>query len=256
VSIRPQTPRSPTHAGPAGRARPHRRAVAGAASLLFHLTILLAFLLAPGPQPVRPPAVTQVEIVSAPAAAARLAPPGPASASQAQAAKARTPAHPTGAAGPVSRLKLRAAPDALAAGEEADAEPAAGPMSETDLAGAARAGSGGGGGGTCDMAARVQAALRADPLVRSAVASYAGNAWLVWNGEWVRNRGQDGRGLAVVREAILWAVGFAPAQCRNEPVRGLVLISLQEGSGGTRLALGQARWRWSDVLTPHAGGAG
>jgi hypothetical protein len=220
------------------------------------LAILLAIFLVPGPEPIRPTMITQVDIVRAPGPVAKPASPGKASANQAQAAKARTPAHSTGAAGPVTHLKLRAASEALAAGEEAEAGPAAGPMSDADLAGAARAGSGGGGGGACDMAARVQAALRGDPLVRSAVASYAGNAWLVWNGEWVRNRGQDGKGLAVVREAILWAVGFAPAECRNQPVRGLVLISLQEGSGGTRLALGQARWRWSDVLTPHAGVAG
>ena len=120
-------------------------------------------------------------------------------------------------------------------------------LSEGQIAGAARAGSGGGGGGgVCDMAARVQSALRRDPLVRAAAASLMGRAALVWNGDWVRSHGQDGKGLAAVREAILWEVGFAPKDCRAQPVQGLVLLTL--GEGGPRLVLGTGRWRWSDLL--------
>jgi hypothetical protein len=68
---------------------------------------------------------------------------------------------------------------------------------------------------------------------------------MVWNGDWVQGRGEDGKGLAAVREAILWEVGFAPAACRAQPVHGLVLLSM---NGATRLAVGAGDWRWSDLL--------
>src|SRR5207248_9042499 len=98
---------------------------------------------------------------------------------------------------------------------EAKATATGSELSESEIAGAASAGSGGGGGGrSCDMAARVQSALRRDPIVRTAVAATAGKATLVWNGDWVRSNGEDGKGLAAVREAIMWEVAFAPAACR------------------------------------------
>jgi hypothetical protein len=120
-------------------------------------------------------------------------------------------------------------------------------LSESQLAGAASAGTGGGGGG-CDTARTVQQALRRDPLVRTAVeeAHRLGKAIMLWNGDWVRSGGQDGKGLSAVREAITWAVAFAPEACRNERVHGLVLLSLEDGT--TRFAIGTGDWRWSDLL--------
>ena len=108
------------------------------------------------------------------------------------------------------------------------------------------------------MARRLQNALRRDPLVLAAVtqARMAGNngkAIRVWNGDWVQSRGEDGRGLSAVREAITWEVAFAPKVCRSEPVRGLILISLNESQGSVRLALGSGVWRWGDLLTLHSG---
>ena len=96
------------------------------------------------------------------------------------------------------------------------------------------------------MARRIQGALRKDPLVRAAVASAPGKALMVWDGDWVRHGAEDGKGLAAVREAIMWEVAFAPKPCRSESVHGLILLSL--GSGGARLALGSGDWRWSDLL--------
>ena len=101
------------------------------------------------------------------------------------------------------------------------------------------------------MARRVQQALRSDSLVRAAVAGSAGKAVMVWDGDWVRNPGEDGKGLAAVREAILWEVAFAPRACRSEPMHGLVLISLNAASGPVRLAVGSDAWRWSDLLAPR-----
>lgn len=109
-------------------------------------------------------------------------------------------------------------------------------------------------GRPCNMPRWLQAALRKDPLVQSAVANaHRGQAIMVWNGDWVRHRDQEGAGLAAVREAIMWEVAFAPEACRKEPVRGLVLISLGDAPGSARLVVGADRWRWSDMLFVRAG---
>ncbi|RAK59883.1 hypothetical protein DJ021_08725 [Phenylobacterium hankyongense] len=107
------------------------------------------------------------------------------------------------------------------------------------------------------MTRRLQGALRKDPRVQAAVAeAHAGKALMVWNGDWVRHTGQDGNGLAAVREAIMWEVGFAPQACRAEAMRGLVLISLADGPGAPRLVVGGGYWRWSDLLGAAPPGAG
>jgi hypothetical protein len=162
------------------------------------------------------------------------------------------PAAPTPVAKPVAKPVARRAAakttrSSIArrsiAPEATPGDPAPG-LSEAQLAGAASADSGAG-GGPCDMARRVQSALRRDAMIQAAVAGSAGKAILVWNGDWVRSGGEDGKGLAAVREAIMWEIGFAPPSCRAEPVHGLILLSL----GGTRLALGTRDWRWSDLLS-------
>jgi hypothetical protein len=134
-------------------------------------------------------------------------------------------------------------------------------VSDTELAGALTAGlgSGNGGGdgtgdgpGACNMVRRMQQALRKDPMVRDAVAQARRNgktnALLVWKGDWVQSQGEEGKGLAAVRQAMMWEVAFAPAACRAQPVRGMVLITLAENSGAGRVAFGDGSWRWSDLL--------
>src|SRR5665213_4089403 len=101
------------------------------------------------------------------------------------------------------------------------------------------------------MVRRLQAALRRDARIQAAVAeahrgSGSAPAVLVWNGDWIRSGLEDGKGLAGVRQAIMVEVAFAPAACRAEPMHGLVLISLNDGPGAARLALGSGAWRWSD----------
>ncbi|WP_329655263.1 hypothetical protein [Phenylobacterium sp.] len=131
-------------------------------------------------------------------------------------------------------------------------------LSDAQIASAATAGSGPS-GRPCDMVRRLQAALRKDPQVQAAVADAraagaGGKALFVWNGDWIRSNGQDGAGLAAVREAIMWEVGFAPEACRTEPVHGLVMISLNDGPGAPRLVVGAGAWRWTDLLRPRPGG--
>jgi hypothetical protein len=100
------------------------------------------------------------------------------------------------------------------------------------------------------MIGRLQAALRADPEVRAAVAQAhradgRGRALLVWDGDWVQTPGQAGKGLAGLRQAIALEVAFAPEACRRQPMRGLVLITFE---GGPRVVFGTADWRWSQML--------
>lgn len=173
------------------------------------------------------------------------------------------PERPAGAAAPTkANIPARPTPSTdikpIAAAEHPAPVAMAG-MSETELAGAATAGSGEGGGGTggggCNMIRRLQEALRKDRLVQAAVAGpeTSGKALRVWDGDWVQQGGQEGRGLAAIREAIIWEIGFAPEACRSQPVHGLVLLSLNDAPGATRLALGAEAWRWTDLLHPKSG---
>ena len=84
-------------------------------------------------------------------------------------------------------------------------------------------------------------------------ANRSGKAIMLWNGDWVRTGGQDGKGLSAVREAVLWEVGFAPEACRNQRMHGMLLLSLADGS--TRFAIGSGEWRWSDLLGVRNGPA-
>jgi hypothetical protein len=250
---------SPARKGDKAAVTKRGRVLAAALSLATHLLILFAlFWVWPdAPRFVEPAAVT-LDLIGPPGPAPKAPSPAPA----APAAPAKSlPAKP-----PPRRAVVKPPPpdvDYLPAQVEVAKKSDTGTtLTEMQLAGATMAGSGsgsggggsgGGGGGPCDMAGRVQAALRRDPMVRAAIAGSPGKATLVWNGDWVRDLGEDGRGLAIIREAIMWEVAFAPAACRAQPVRGMVVLSLNGAGGATRLALGGGSWRWSDLLTPHPG---
>ncbi|WGM32195.1 hypothetical protein [Brevundimonas sp. NIBR11] len=264
--------------------RPGRRWLTGAAvSLGVHLAGLLAFLtVAPAPTifSAEPPPEPVIVSLAPPPPPLPVAepdpPPGPAEPSQAAeppapASLAPTPPRPRPPAAPrpprpappeVEPLPVAAAPPG-----PAPATPPAG-LTLAQLAGAATAGSGSGGGGAgaagggggpgsgagrCDMIRRVQNALRGNAgVVASAARAQSAlpashRALLVWDGDWVMNPGEAGRGLAGLRQAIAVAVAFAPAECRRQSVRGLVLLTLEDDADGPRLALGQGAWRWSDL---------
>ncbi len=225
----------------AGRRSDRRRSVAVAAfSVAAHLGALALLLSVRGTPPkVEEPAPMVVQLVDAP---------------QADPVPVPTPDPPPPAKPPPPRnlaRQVRAPPPDVrplpsGKGPSADGEDEA---SDAQVASAAVAGSGA--GGRCDMVRQLQAALRRNGLVQAAVAearSDRGKAMFVWNGDWVRSHGQDGAGLAAVREAIMWEIAFAPEACRAQPVHGLVLLSLNDGPGGGRLVMGEGDWRWSDML--------
>ncbi len=218
--------------------------VSVAGHLLAGLGLLFLNPPAPTPPPTLPMDVALVELQPPP-------PPPPPAPAPPTPAPAPTPVR--SATPPKTPTKARASAPRLAARVVANATVptlAAGPASGidiADLAGASEADSGPP-AGACDMARRLQSALRRDPLVRAAVLASSGKAILVWNGDWIQSGGEDGKGLAAVREAIMWEVGFAPAACRAQSMHGIILLSLNTAPGPVRLAVGSRDWRWSDLL--------
>jgi hypothetical protein len=239
---------------PTRRRSRRARALAGVAgSAAAHVVVLSALVWAPPPlpapveappmtvalvEPFTPPAPAPVDPEPAVAAPPAPEPPAPAKAPPPRAAIARrTPAPPE--------------TPALASSEDASSDsPWA--LGEADLASAAPAGSGVR-GGACDMGRRLEAALRRDVHVQAAVAQArfaagaAAKGFLVWNGDWVQTPGQEGKGLAAVRQAIVWEIAFAPEACRAQAVRGRILISLNDAPGSARLVVGSGDWRWADL---------
>ncbi|HLZ77511.1 hypothetical protein [Phenylobacterium sp.] len=221
-----------------------RTAAVGAFSVAAHVCALALLLTLQGTPPkVEEPAPMVVQLAEAP---------------QADPVAAPTPDPPPPAKPPPPRSIARQVrappPDArpLPSGKPSPSADGDDEASDAQVASAATAGSGA--GGRCDMVRQLQAALRRNSLVQAAVAearSESGRAMFVWNGDWIRSHGQDGAGLAAVREAIMWEIAFAPEACRAQPVHGLVLLSLNDGPGGGRLVMGEGDWRWSDMLKRH-----
>lgn len=218
------------------RAQRRNRWLAGAATVTAHVAVFAA-LFWPRALPPRPPepAAIQVSLIDTPKPTPPL-PPEPDKIDTGATVIVPDPKPPAIHLQAQSTIQVKA-PDDMS-----DV------LNEADLAGAATIGEGGDSGGACDMGRLVQRALRRDPLVHTAVqnANRLGKAIMLWNGDWVRTGGEEGKGLSAVREAILWEVGFAPEACRTTPVRGMVVLSLADGR--TRFAVGTGAWRWSDLL--------
>jgi len=244
---------------PASRpGRPRSRAwLAGLVSVVGHGAVVFALLSAHVvPMAPEPDAITVALVPPDPPPLPP--PPLPPSPEVAAPSKTPDPAPPRAKPRSILRPTLKPPPDVepLPASKVAALQPSV-LLGEGDLIGAATAGSGsggggsGGGGGRCDMVRLLEAALRKNPRVQAAIArahpDAGGRAVLVWNGDWIQNAAQAGKGLAGIREAIILEVGFAPAACRADPMRGLVVISLND-AGSARLALGTRAWRWSDLL--------
>jgi len=237
---RPEKPviqRTPGLSRPPGAAPGQRkiRFLAGGVTVIVHLLVLAALLLPRASTPrvqVQPTSEPiQVSLIDTP----KPPPPSPPDVTMVQPEAPPTPALP-------HLITRGQAPSAMATSDTSDL------LSASQLAGAAAVGEGGGGSSSCDLARAVQQALRRDPMVRSAVeeANRSGKAIMLWNGDWVRSGGQDGKGLSAARETVMWEVGFAPEACRHQRMHGLVLLSLADGS--TRFAIGAGDWRWSDLL--------
>lgn len=231
-------PGAPKHfgSGPLTRAQRRNRWLVGAATIGAHVAVFTALFwhYAVPPRAPEPPAL-EVSLIDTPKPTPP-APPDPKEIDTGASVIVPNPKPPT---------IVTTSPSLIQAVVHDDMSDV---MSDSQLAGAASVGEGGDPGGACNMGRLVQQALRRDPLVRAAVenAHRLGKAIILWDGDWVRTGGEEGKGLSAVREAIMWEVGFAPEACRNMPVHGLVLLSLADKN--TRFAVGSNAWRWSDLL--------
>jgi hypothetical protein len=220
--------------------RRRRRILGALPSVAAHLAILAVILLLPKPLPVMTVEDAPISVSLVPGEKSA---PVPKTEEEAPQPKPTPPQRHT----LVRRAAKTAPPEAPPAGKDPKPPQSGEELSAADLAGATSADSGGG-GGSCDLARELQGALRKDPLVQAAVAGSGGKAIRVWNGGWVQSTGEDGKGLAAVREAISWVIAFAPEACKTRPVHGLILLSMNTGPGAARLAVGaNEEWRWKDL---------
>lgn len=235
-----------------------RRLITGALSAAVHTALLVALVsLRPAVSPPLAEPDPIIPVMLAPPPPEPLPPPEPEpEAEEPKPAPPKTaPPAPKKEPPPPPRVVARVKPAPPTVAPIPAAEKAAygfTEASEGQVAGASTAESGGGGsgaGGGCNMTRRLQTALRKDRQAQAAMAeAHRGRPILLWNGDWVRHPSQEGAGLAAVREAILWEVGFAPEACKKEAQRGLVLISMNDAPGSARLVVGSGAWRWSDLL--------
>ena len=109
-------------------------------------------------------------------------------------------------------------------------------------------------GRACQLGGWLQAALRADPAVQSALAAIpradrsVANAIMLWNLRWVRQPPSAVTGASVLRSALMVGVRAAPVECQTLLVRGPELLTLTDASGTTLIAIGSGEWRWVDLL--------
>lgn len=109
-------------------------------------------------------------------------------------------------------------------------------------------------GETCQLTQWVQGALQQDPSVRAALSAIPrearslANAIMLWDGRWVESRAVSALQATPIREAIVVGVLTAPAACRDETIRGPLLIAVPDRFGTTLLAVGSGVWKWSDLL--------
>jgi len=226
------------------------RIIAINVSVALHMSLFLALIwtrVAPTP-PVDPFPMT-VSMIDAP-----LLVPEPKPPPKAAPAPTEKPPEPLKIAARKTPPPVRPKVEPLPAGEVTKGETSSNQLSEGQLAGATTADSGPS-GRNCNMVRMLQTALRKNPNIAAAVTaahqSMGGRAITMWDGDWIRTNGEDGAGLAGVREAMMIGIAFAPEPCRSEPVRGPVLISLNDSPGAARLALGSGEWRWTDLLMPR-----
>ncbi|MCZ4108208.1 hypothetical protein O3U67_08955 [Brevundimonas diminuta] len=214
---------------------------------------------APAPKPEPAPAAPAPVPAQAPEKARRTAPTPP----------TPRPSRPTPRPAPVEPLPI-SAPEpsvsfvllgegalsgALTAGQGSGGGGGAGAGVGGGSGGGSGSGVGGGSGQGCDMVKRIQDALRNDARINAAIgqayrtSGASGRAILMWNGDWLQSPGEEGKGLAGVRQAIAVTVGFSSRACKAETVNGYVLLTLSDQPGAPRVALGGGRWRWSDLLS-------
>ena len=110
-------------------------------------------------------------------------------------------------------------------------------------------------GASCDIDGAVRLALTSDPATHAAVLliphneRVAANAVLLWNGAWTNPADIGGApALTTIRAAIRQIVASAQPECRARDVTGPRFMLVPDSDGMMVIAIGNATWRWSDLL--------
>ena len=110
-------------------------------------------------------------------------------------------------------------------------------------------------GAACDIDGAVRLALTSDPATHAAVLliphkeRLAANAVLLWNGAWTTDADLAGAdAFKTIRTAIRQIVASAQPECRAQDVTGPRFILVPDTDGMMVIAVGNAIWRWSDLL--------
>ena len=106
-------------------------------------------------------------------------------------------------------------------------------------------------GGPCAMTESIEAALRASPEVRAALAQVppatrsVADAVTLWNSGWTAAATPA---LEAVRRAVTANIRAAAPACRDAPVTGPRLLYVASETGSTILSFGSGDWAWADLL--------
>ncbi len=118
-------------------------------------------------------------------------------------------------------------------------------------------------GAACDIGGAVQVALRSDPAAHQAVTLIprpdrsAANAVMMWNGQWIDPAEVGGAAsFSTVRTSIRQIVAAADPGCRDQELVGPRFMLIPDAEGAMIVvAVGNATWRWSDLLIDPPGAA-
>ncbi len=232
-----------------------RRWVAAGLATALHLAILALFL-GGRPAPTTGEGVGAGAMEVSLAGFSRGATPTPAHAAPAPAAPSAKPAPPAPDDPIEPRTVLQTVSDILAISlpeQSATPRPLVANVNPTIPQTAAAAS--GAPGAACDIEGAVQTTLRSDPGAHGAVLLIprrqrsAANAVLLWNGRWIDPAEVGGAtAFETIRTSIRQVVSTAQADCREREVVGPRFMLIPEGEGMVVAVVGNASWRWSDLL--------
>jgi hypothetical protein len=109
--------------------------------------------------------------------------------------------------------------------------------------------------GPCSPLTAIEAALKAEPAVRSAIMTVpattrsVADAIVVWNSDWAPVAATSDAPLGIVYDVVKNTLDMVPLQCLDEPIVGPRLILIDTINGTNVLAFGSGVWRWSDLVS-------
>lgn len=246
------------------RAGPRGRWPAVGLALALHFAILALFLISNPPRDIGEgvgAGAMDVSIAGLSHGAAPSPTKSPSSAKIAPPAPAPTPSLPADAIKPRTVFQIVSDILTIPLAEHA-ATPTPLTAPPTPVIAQAMAQASGAPGAACDIGDAVRLALTSDPATHAAVLliprdqRVAANAVLLWNGAWTDPADVGGAPtFTVIRSSIRQIVASAQPACRAQDIVGPRFMLVPEPDGMVVIAVGNATWRWSDLLVDPDGKA-